>query len=155
MQVTARVDYAVRALIEIARQPERPTTRDEIAARQHIPPRYLEAVLGQLGKGGLLTGHRGAAGGYTLTRSAASITVADAARCVDGPLTLVGSQRPERMVYTGASAGLGDLWVGLRAAVRGVLEAVTLADLAAGRLPPPVRALVDDPDAWRPRPEPV
>ena len=151
MLVTARVDYAVRALIEIARQPDRPTSRDEIAACQQIPPRYLEAVLNQLGKGGLVTGHRGAAGGYTLTRPAASITVADAARCVDGPLTLVASQRPERVVYTGASAGLADLWIGLRAAVRGVLEAVTLADLVAGQLPDGVRRLVDDPDAWLPR----
>jgi Rrf2 family protein len=151
VQITARVDYAVRALIEIARQPDRPTTRDEIAERQQIPPRYLEAVLAQLAKGGLVTGHRGAAGGYTLTVPADELTVAAAARCVDGPLTLVASQRPERVVYTGASAGLEELWVGLRAAVRGVLEAVTIADLAAGRLPDNVRALVDGPGAWRPR----
>jgi len=77
--------------------------------------------------------------------------VADAARAVGGPLTLVGNRRPERVVYTGASAGLTDLWVGLRAAVRGVLESVTLEDLAAGRLPDAVRALADDPDAWRSR----
>ena len=155
MQITARVDYAVRALIEIARQPDRPTTRDEIAERQRIPPRYLEAVLTQLAKGGLVTGHRGAAGGYTLTGTADELTVADAARCVDGPLTLVASQRPERVVYTGASAGLEELWVGLRSAVRSVLEAVTIADLAAGHLPEDVRALVEDPDAWRPRVGPV
>jgi Rrf2 family protein len=155
VQITARVDYAVRALIEIARQPDRPTTRDEIAERQQIPPRYLEAVLAQLAKGGLVTGHRGAAGGYTLTVPADELTVAAAARCVDGPLTLVASQRPERVVYTGASAGLEELWVGLRAAVRGVLEAVTIADLAAGRLPDNVRALVDGPGAWRPRVGPV
>ena len=151
MQITARTDYAVRALIEIAGRPEGPTTRDEIAASQEIPPRYLEAVLGQLAKAGLVTGHRGASGGYTLTRPAASITVADAARAVDGPLTLVGNRRPERVVYTGASAGMTDLWIGLRAAVRGVLESVTLEDLAAGRLPDAVRALADDPDAWRSR----
>jgi len=149
--VTARVDYAVRALLELAARGDGRATRDELAAAQDIPPRYLEAILGQLRHAGLVRGQRGSSGGYTLGRSAAEITIAEVSRTVDGPLSLVQGERPERVSYEGASAHLVDLWIGLRAAVRSVLEGVTIADVLAGRLPPEVQRLVDDPEAWRPR----
>ncbi len=149
--MTARVDYAVRALLELAARGDGRATRDELAAAQDIPPRYLEAILGQLRHAGLVRGQRGSSGGYTLGRSAAEITIAEVSRTVDGPLSLVQGERPERVSYEGASAHLVDLWIGLRAAVRSVLEGVTIADVLAGRLPPEVQRLVDDPEAWRPR----
>ncbi len=151
MQVTAKVDYAVRALLELAASPEGRATRDQIAAAQSIPPRYLETVLSQLRNAGLVVGQRGAAGGYSLGRAPDAITIAEVSRTVDGPLALVQGQRPENVRYEGTSEHLADLWIGLRAALRSVMETVTLADLLSGDLPPAVRILVDDPDAWAPR----
>lgn len=151
MQITAKVDYAVRALLEVsAREPAR-VSRDALAVAQSIPPRYLEAVLLELRRAGLLVGHRGSSGGYSMGRPAAEITVADVARAVDGPLALVQGKRPEHVSYIGSSTNLHELWIGLRAAVRSVMEAVTIADLRSGTLPPAVRLLVDNPDAWLPR----
>ena len=151
MQVTAKVDYAVRALLELAASPDGHATRDQIAAAQHIPPRYLETVLVQLRNSGLVVGQRGAAGGYRLGRDPGTVTIAEVSRAVDGPLALVQGQRPENVTYGGSSEHLADLWVGLRAAVRSVMEAVSLADVLRGDLPEAVRVLVDDPDAWAPR----
>ena len=151
MQVTARVDYAVRALLELAARSDGRLTRDDLASAQHIPPRYLEAILGQLRQAGLVAGQRGASGGYTLGRPADEISIAEVSRAVDGPLSLVQGERPENVSYDGASEHLAELWIGLRAAVRSVLEAVTIADVLAGKLPRAVRRLVEDPDAWRPR----
>lgn len=148
MQVTAKVDYAVRALLELAARGDDRATRDELAAAQDIPPRYLEAILGQLRQAGLVRGQRGSAGGYTLGRAASEISVAEVSRAVDGPLSLVQGKRPENVSYDGASEHLVELWIGLRAAVRSVLESVTIADVLEGRLPPEVRRLVDDPGAW-------
>jgi len=148
VQVTARIDYAVRALLELASSEAGRVTRDELADAQEIPRRYLESILLQLRREGLVVGQRGATGGYRLGRPADQITVADVSRAVDGPLALVQGQRPEHIEYDGTSRHLGELWVGLRAAVRSVMENVTLADLLAGSLPPDVRELVDDPDAW-------
>ena len=149
--MTARVDYAVRALLELAVRPDGRVTRDDLASAQHIPPRYLEAILGQLRQAGLVAGQRGSSGGYTLGRPASDISIAEVSRAVDGPLSLVQGERPENVSYEGASEHLAELWIGLRAAVRSVLEAVTVADVLAGNLPAEVRRLVDDPDAWRPR----
>lgn len=148
MQITAKVDYAVRALLEVSACESGRVSRDELAKAQDIPPRYLEAVLLELRRAGLLAGHRGPSGGYSLGRPANEITVADVARVVDGPLALVQGQRPERVTYSGTSVNLHELWIGLRAAVRSVLETVTIADLGEGDLPAGVRALVDDPDSW-------
>ena len=151
VQVTAKVDYAVRALLELAARDDGRATRDELAVAQDIPPRYLEAILGQLRQAGILTAQRGSSGGYTLGRDAERITIAEVSRAVDGPLSLVQGERPENVSHDGVSAHLVELWIGLRAAVRSVLETVTIADVLAGQLPPEVRRLVDDPDAWQPR----
>lgn len=149
--MTAKVDYAVRALLELAASEEGRATRDELAVAQDIPPRYLEAVLTQLRQAGLVVGQRGASGGYSLGRPAEEISVAEVSRAVDGPLALVQGQRPENVSYHGTSEHLADLWIGLRAAVRSVMEAVTIADVLRGELPTEVRLLVEDPDAWEPR----
>lgn len=151
MQVTAKVDYAVRALLELAASEGGRVTRDQLATAQDIPPRYLEAVLLQLRQAGLVTGQRGSSGGYSLARPADEISVAEVSRAVDGPLALVQGQRPECVTYSGTSQHLQELWIGLRAAVRSVMEAVTIADLVGGELPSAVRSLVDDADAWQPR----
>lgn len=148
VQVSARVDYAMRAMLELAARPGERMSRDAIAEVQAIPPRYLEAILAQLRQAGLVGALRGANGGFVLARDATEITVADVARVIDGPLTLVQGERPEDRVYEGPGESLTQLWVGLRASVREVLETVTLADLLAGELPEPVRKRLDHDDAW-------
>ena len=151
MQVPARVDYAVRAMLELAAaHPER-IRRDELAARQGLPTRYLEAIMRDLAQHRLVVGRRGVTGGYELTRAPGEITVGDVARAVDGPLALVVQQRPEAMSYHGSSRHLAQRWVALRAAMRSVMDHVTLADLVAGELAPEVRTLLDDEAAWRAR----
>ena len=148
MHVPAKVDYAIRALLELADADPQRLSREELARRQQLPTRYLEAILRELVNSGLITSHRGTAGGYELSRPTTEITVADISRAVDGPLALVAHRRPEDVTYEGTSRHLGELWVGLRAAIRSVMEHVTLADLLSGDLPPEVRSMVDDAGAW-------
>jgi Rrf2 family protein len=138
-------------MLELAAEHPRRMSRDDLAQRQDLPPRYLEEILGELATEGLVAGHRGRSGGYELARPASDITVADVARAVDGPLALVAHQRPENVAYVGTSEHLGELWVGLRAAIRSVMDHVSLADLLAGELPPAIRELVNDSNAWLPR----
>lgn len=149
MRVTARSDYAIRALLELAAAAETAPMRAEAIARaQSIPAKFLENLLGDLRRARLVVSQRGAEGGYRLARPAATIALADVIRAVDGPLAAVRGEAPEDLDYPGSAAGLRDVWIALRASLRSVLETVTLADVASGGLPPSVRALLDDPAAW-------
>ena len=150
--MSARIDYAVRALVELSVSPDGTATRDELAAAQDIPPRYLESILTQLRQAGLVIGRRGKSGGYTLSRPAGAISVAEVSRAVDGPLAIVQGLRPDEIRYEGSAQHVGELWIGLRAAIRSVMESVTIADLATGSLPPELQKVIDDPDSWAPRP---
>jgi len=150
MYISAKVDYAVRAMCTLAAT-EGPTTAEALATAQGLPPKYLEAILNDLRRGGLLTSQRGAEGGYRLAREAGEITVADVIRIIDGPLAEVRGLRPEAASYQGAAEHLQDVWVAVRAGLRSVLEEVSVADIAAGALPEAVTRLTDDPDAWQSR----
>lgn len=154
MQVSAKADYAVRALAELA-SASGPVKGEQLAAAQGIPPKFLEGILTELRHHGMLGARRGADGGYWLARPAAEITVADIIRATDGPLASVRGERPEAVSYGGSARDLADVWLALRTSLRAVLEHVTLADLAAGRLPPEVAALARDPDARHTRPTSV
>jgi Rrf2 family protein len=149
VHVSAKADYAVRAAVHLASVSEGPTTAEAIAAAQGISPKFLEAILSSLRAGGLVRSQRGQHGGYWLSRPADAITVADVMRAVDGPLASVRGQRPEDVRYEGAAVGLQDVWIAQRAASREVLEGVTLADLATGRLPEVVTSRLDRPSSWR------
>ena len=148
MRISAKVDYAVRACSELAGSGGGPTKGDRIASAQGIPLKFLENILSELRVAGLVEAQRGAEGGYWLARPASEISVADVMRAVEGPLANVRGQRPETLRYAGSAEAVGTLWVALRASLRSVLESVTLAQLAAGELPPHVRQLTDDPGAW-------
>ena len=149
MRVSARADYAIRGLVELAAAgPDRPVRADAIAKAQAIPPKYLENLLVDLRRARLVASQRGVNGGYRLARAASAITLADVIRAIDGPLAGVRDDAPEDVTYPGVAAPLRDVWVALRASMRTVLEAVTLADLAAGRLPAAVRRRLQDPGAW-------
>ncbi len=150
MRVSAKADYAIRAAVELAAAGEGPTKGERIAHAQSIPPNFLENILVDLRNAGLVASRRGADGGYWLARPANEISLADVIRAVDGPLANVRGVRSEQVEYEGNAEKLRDVWVAVRASLRGVLEHVTLADLARGELPDQVKELAADPDAWAP-----
>jgi Rrf2 family protein len=147
MRTTAKADYAVRAAIELAGAGGM-VTGDQIAQAQGIPLNFLENILRDLRRAGIVESRRGQSGGYALARPPAEVSVADVIRAVEGPLANLRGVAPEDLDYTGSAARLRDVWVALRANVRGVLEQVTLADLARGELPAHVEALTREADAW-------
>ena len=150
MRITAKADYAVRAAIELAAhaEDERPTKGEALARAQEIPLKFLENILGDLRQAGIVKTKRGADGGYQLARPATEVTIADIIRAVEGPLAHVRGEKPEDVPYVGSAEALQQVWIAVRAALRGVVEQVTLADVAAGRLPPAVTKLAADPEAW-------
>jgi Rrf2 family protein len=151
MQVSARVDYGTRALAELASRPDQLVTSEELAELQGIPVKFLEGILTQLRRAGLVVSKRGAEGGYRLARPAAEIAVADVFRALDGPIAAVRGMAPEDMGYPGAAEHLREVWVATRAALRTVLEQVTLADVVSGELPESTRDLLAQPGAWERR----
>jgi Rrf2 family protein len=143
VRVSAKVDYAIRATIELAAaEPGQPVKGDRIAQAQEIPPKFLENILTDLRQAGLVRSQRGVEGGYWLAKPAAEITVADVIRAVEGPIANVRGVRPDDVEYAGSAARLRDVWIALRVNLRSVLEAVTLDDLARGELPPEVERLL-------------
>jgi Rrf2 family protein len=150
MRVSAKVDYALRACAELAAAGEGPVKGERLSQAQEIPVKFLENILLDLKHAGLVQSQRGAEGGYWLSHPPDEISLADVIRAVEGPIANVRGQRPELVEYAGPAAPLQQVWVAVRANLRAVLEVVTLADLAAGRLPEEVAAIAADPDAWLP-----
>lgn len=147
VHVSARSDYALRALITLAAE-DRPMTAEHLARQQDLPVKYLETILIDLRHGGIVANQRGRDGGYHFARPAEEVTPADVMRLLDGPLAEVRGLRPEATSYTDSAAPLQQLWVALRASLRRVLEGVTIAQLARAELSPEIEKLVTDPDAW-------
>jgi Rrf2 family protein len=148
VRTTAKADYAVRAAIELAASGDGPVKAEAIAEAQSIPLNFLENILVDLRRAGVVESKRGASGGYTLARPAGEISIADVIRAVDGPLANVRGMSAESLEYEGSAERLRDVWVALRVSVRSVLEGVMLADVARGELPPHVSELLEAPDAW-------
>lgn len=153
MRVSAKVDYAVRAAVELAGAGDGPLKGERVAAAQDIPLKFLENILVDLKQAGLVRSQRGPEGGYWLARPANEVSVADVIRAVEGPLASVRGVRPESLAYRGSAEPLQRVWIALRSSMRDVLEAVTLADLAEGALPRPVERRAGDPDSWSPTEE--
>lgn len=161
MQVSAKADYTLRAMAELAeararsQEPEQSRsnawdtlTGVEISEAQGIPRKFLQNILFDLNRAGLCKTQRGAGGGYRLAREPGEITLADIIRAVDGPLANIRGEWPEDLTYTGAAEPLSEVWVALRASLRSVLEGVTLQDVADGNLPPQISRLTADEAAW-------
>jgi Rrf2 family protein len=129
MRVSAKVDYALRAMVELAAAPPGPLKNERIASAQAIPQKFLENILLDLRHAGLVTSQRGAEGGYALARPPTEISMADVIRAVEGPIATVRGVRPEHVSYVGRAAPLRQVWIDLRTAMRGVLEETTLADV--------------------------
>jgi len=148
VRTTAKADYAVRAAVELAGAGDGPVTAEHLAEAQQIPVNFLENILLDLRRAGIVDSRRGAAGGYLLAKPADEIVIADVVRAVEGPLASVRGLSPDALEYDGSATALKDVWVALRAAVRSVLEHVTLADVASGKLPAHIMKLTKEPDAW-------
>jgi Rrf2 family protein len=151
MHISAKVDYAVRALLALTLSDGRPVPGAALAAEQHLPVKFLEGILAELRRSGIVASQRGSEGGYRLARSAEKISLAEVIRAIDGPLAEIRGERPEETSYDGAAEHLQEVWIAVRAALRSVLDATSLAEVASGNLPAHVQALADDPDAWIPR----
>lgn len=153
MRISAKVDYAVRAGIELASAQEGEAMKgDAIARAQGIPVKFLENILGELKHHGIVASRRGAEGGYWLAKPADQVSLAEIIRSVEGPLASVRGESPEALGYTGRAEPLQNVWIAVRANLRAVLEEVTLADLVAGgELPAKVMGLTKTAEAWEPR----
>ena len=128
MRISAKVDYAIRAMLELAAAGTL-VKGEAIATPQSIPQKFLENIMLDLRHAELVASRRGVEGGYLLARPAAEISIADVIRAVEGPIATVRGARPDEVVYEGPAAALGPLWIELRGAMRGVLEETTLADI--------------------------
>jgi Rrf2 family protein len=152
MRVSAKADYAVRAVAELAAAPEGgPVKGERLADSQDIPLQFLEHILLDLKHSGIVRARRGAKGGYWLAKPAEEVSIADVIRAVEGPIAHVQSAPPESISYTGSAKELQNVWIAVRASLREVLESTSLEDLVSGNLPDHVRELADDKDAWQPR----
>jgi len=152
MHVTAKADYAVRAVVELAGSSKgSPRKVDEIAQAQEIPVSFLENILTQLRSSGIVRSQRGPEGGYWLAQPAEEVNLAQVIRAVEGPLVGVRGQPPEEISYTGSAESLQQVWIALRANLRKVLEHVTVDQVAAGQLPREVLALTREEEAWHTR----
>ncbi len=149
MKLSAKVDYAIRAALELAAAHPHALKGEAVARAQGIPQAFLENIFADLRRAGLVHSQRGAQGGYRLARSPHEITVADVMRIQLGHLVEIHGERPEGLEYSGAAASMREVWVAVRASMRGVLDQVTLADVVAGELPPAVEVLLRSEDAWR------
>ncbi len=154
VRISHKVDYGVRVMTTLASvavtHPGRPTSRAVLAETDNLPSGFLDDILRLLRNGGLVRSQRGVDGGWMLARDASTITVADVIRALEGPLASIRGLRPHELAGAGQREPFVSLWIAVRAALRSVLEHVTLADLAAGHLPPELEAIVADPDSWDP-----
>jgi Rrf2 family protein len=142
VRVSAKADYAVRAMLELTdASSDEPAKGEAVSEAQEIPARFLENILSELRQQGLVQSCRGADGGYWLARPADQITIAEVIRAVEGPLATVRGEGPEEVRYQGVAAPLQQVWVALRTNIRSVLETVTLADVVADELPAMVTAM--------------
>ena len=144
MRMSAKAEYAVRAMTQLASGPPGTLVKTEdLAKAQGIPAQFLVDILSDLRADHLVRSHRGRDGGYELGRPAGEISIADVLRCIDGPLASVRDIPLGDLDYTGPTTALADVWRALRASMRAVLEQTSLADVAGGSLPAPVRDLAE------------
>jgi Rrf2 family protein len=151
MQISAKADYAVRAMLELAAHGPDLVKAELLISHQGLPRKFVEAILGELRRSDLVRSHRGADGGYALAKPPSKVTLGSIIRAVDGPLAEVRGLRPNETAYDGAAKHLPDVWVAVRASLRRVLDETTLAQVLEGSLPRHVQRMVDSPDAWLPR----
>lgn len=151
MEISAKSEYAVRALLELASREPDLVKAETIVASQELPRKFVESILSELRRGGLVRSVRGADGGYGLARPASQISVGAVIRAVDGPLAEVRGLRPHETAYTGTAEHLPEVWIALRASVRRILDETSLQQVLTGQLPRHVRRFTDNAESWLPR----
>lgn len=153
MKISAKVDYALQAVIEIAVSTEKELliSAEEISTKHQIPEKFLEGILTLLRKSGIVNSYRGPSGGYELAKSPETITVADLFRIIDGPLAAVRGLAPEEVGYAGSVKYISDVWIATRVGLRHVLENISIADIINGEFDPPIQKLLNEKDAWKRR----
>lgn len=152
MEISAKAEYAVRAMLQLTEAADDSLVSTAVLAEaQGLPRKFLEAILLDLRRAELVHSVRGPRGGYQLARPATEIAVGDILRAVDGPLAEVRGRRPQDTTYDGVAQHLPTLWVAVRASLRGVLDATSLEQLRSGNLPDAARSLSESPDAWENR----
>jgi Rrf2 family protein len=151
VQISAKTDYAIRALLNLAAHEPELVKVDTIVREQGLPRKFVEAILGELRRAQIVRSQRGADGGYALARPAAEITLGSVIRAVDGPLAEVRGLRPHETEYSGVAEHLPEVWVAVRSSLRRVLDEVSLAQVLSGKMPAHIKKLVQEPDAWLPR----
>jgi Rrf2 family protein len=150
MRVSAKSDYALRALIEMAgREDGRAVSAEELGRLQDIPHGFLQAILADLRRSGVVMSQRGQSGGWRMARPAADVSVADVIRAVDGPLVSVYGLRPEAVSYNDSADVLQHVWIAARSSLREVFEEVSIQQLADAELPAAVTKRTADEDAWK------
>ncbi|HKV26476.1 MAG TPA: Rrf2 family transcriptional regulator [Candidatus Acidoferrum sp.] len=132
MRVTAKGEYATQAVLHLSLQYPDVVTIHEIAQRHHIPLKYLEQILLELKRGGILESRRGVRGGYTLAKEPAEISVGDVLRVVDGAFAESSCVHNEAMggvCVEGESCGLKQTWKDVQGAVERILFATSFEDV--------------------------
>lgn len=151
MRVSAKSDYALRALIEMAARTDgKAVSAEELGRAQDIPHGFLQAILADLRKAGVVISQRGQSGGWRMARSASEVSVADVIRAVDGPLVSVYGLRPEAVTYNDRADVLQHVWIAARDSLREVFEQVSIEQLAARKLPDEVTTRTAHEEAWQP-----
>ena len=151
MRVSAKSDYALRALIAMSRRGDAsPVSAEELGRQQEIPHGFLQAILADLRRAGIVVSQRGQAGGWRMNTPPDEVSIADVIRAVDGPLVSVYGLRPEAVSYNEAAQVLQHVWIAARSSLREVFETVSIAALASGTLPEAVTSRTADEDAWQP-----
>jgi Rrf2 family protein len=151
MQISAKTDYAVRVMLELAAHGPNLVKAEVLISHQGLPRKFVETILAELRRAGLIHSQRGAEGGYELADKPTKITIGSILRAVDGPLAEVRGLRPDQTSYEGAAKHLPEVWVAVRASLRRVLDETTLAQVLDGSLPRHVQRMLEAPDAWLPR----
>ncbi len=151
MRISAKVDYAVRAAIELAAAGGDPVKGEVIADAQDIPLKFLENILGELKHTGIVASRRGAQGGYWLAKPADAVSLGDIVRAVEGPLATVRGQGPRAWNTAAAAKPLQNVWIAVRANLRAIMDETTLEDLVGDELPAAVRELSEPAEAWSQR----
>jgi Rrf2 family protein len=151
MHISAKTDYAVRVMLELAAHGPDLVKAEVLISHQGLPRKFVETILAELRRAGLIHSQRGAEGGYELADKPTKITLGSIMRAVDGPLAEVRGLRPNETSYDGAAKHLPEVWVAVRASLRRVLDETTLAQVLDGSLPRHVQRMLEAPDAWLPR----
>ena len=131
MKISTKGRYALRLMLDVALAgPDAPVPLRDTARRQGISDKYLEQIVTQLGRAGLVRSVRGAGGGYLLTRAPEEYTVGDILRCVEGSLSPVSCVDDASCCGRSGQCVTAEVWAQIAQAVDQVVDNITLADLA-------------------------